>query len=89
MPTVHLLIKGSVQGVYYRATAKKIADELGVKGWIKNTADGNVEATATGNEQALKKFTAWCRTGPDGAFVTDVIVRLQEETAFTDFSIVR
>jgi acylphosphatase len=50
MITVHLLIEGEVQGVFYRATAKEIADKLGITGWIKNTWEGNVEAMVTGNE---------------------------------------
>ena len=89
MPTVHLLIKGRVQGVFYRAAAKEAAEELGLKGWIKNTADGNVESMVSGDDQYLKKFTEWCRTGPERAFVTDVSISLYEEIEFTDFSIIR
>jgi acylphosphatase len=42
MPTVHLLVKGKVQGVFFRATAKDVADKMGVKGWVRNTEEGNV-----------------------------------------------
>ncbi|MEJ7681327.1 MAG: acylphosphatase [Segetibacter sp.] len=87
MPTYHLLIKGEVQGVFYRATAKKVADKLGVTGWIKNTQDDNVEAVVTGTEEQLNKFIAWCKKGPAMANVTDVIVTQHEETTFKDFSI--
>ncbi len=89
MPTVHLLIKGEVQGVFYRATAKEIADKLGVTGWIKNKWDGNVEALATGDEESLQKFIEWCRQGPKKAEVTDVIVTKKEETTFNNFSVIR
>lgn len=89
MPTVHLLIKGEVQGVFYRATAKEIADKLGVTGWIKNKWDGNVEALATGHEESLQKFIEWCRQGPKKAEVTDVIVTKKEETTFNNFSVIR
>ena len=89
MPTVHLLIKGEVQGVFYRATAKEIADKLGVTGWIKNKWDGNVEALATGDEESLQKFIEWCRQGPKKAGVTDVIVTKKEETTFNNFSVIR
>ena len=43
MPTIHLLIKGTVQGVYYRASAKEVADRLHLSGWVKNTREGHVE----------------------------------------------
>ncbi len=48
--TVHLLIKGKVQGVFYRDTAKTTAKQLGVTGWVRNTPDGHVEALVTGGE---------------------------------------
>ncbi len=89
MPTYHLLIKGEVQGVFYRATAKKVADELGVTGWIKNTQDDDVEAVVTGTEEQLNRFITWCKTGPAMANVKDVIATGQEERKFEDFSVRR
>lgn len=89
MPTYHLLIKGEVQGVFYRATAKKVADELGITGWIKNTADENVEAVVSGTEEQLQKFISWCKKGPAMAKVTDVITTQQEEIKFEDFFVKR
>jgi acylphosphatase len=89
MPTIYLLIKGNVQGVFYRATAKKIANELGVTGWIKNTNEGDVEVTASGNEQQLEKFVNWCKKGPDKAAVEEVVVTQKDETPFKGFSIIR
>ena len=87
MPTVHLLIKGKVQGVFYRATAQEKAAETGITGWIRNTWEGDVEAMVTGNEQALQQFVAWCRKGPKRAKVTEVIVTQKEEIQFKDFVI--
>ena len=89
MPTAHLLIKGEVQGVFYRATAKKVADKLGLKGWIKNTRDGNVEAAVTGGEKELLEFIDWCKKGPEKAQVEDVNVTWENETAFKDFEVIR
>ncbi len=89
MPTIHLLIKGKVQGVFYRATAKKIADKLNIKGWIKNTDAGNVEAIITGAEPLLQEFINWCKQGPPKAIVEDVIVTPQQETTFEDFKVIR
>lgn len=88
MPTIHLFIKGKVQGVFYRATAKKIAQKLKLTGWIKNT-DGNVEAMVTGTQEQLNEFIKWCKQGPEIAKVDDVIVAQHKETSFTDFEIVR
>lgn len=89
MATVHLTIKGKVQGVFYRVTAKKVADKLHIKGWIKNTEDGSVEALVSGTDADVQEFTAWCKTGPEKAEVTDVIVMQRQETIFTDFEIIR
>jgi acylphosphatase len=89
MPTVHLRIKGRVQGVFYRATAKEMADKFGIKGWIKNTGNNDVEATVTGSDEAIEKFIEWCRKGPKKAIVDEVIIASQEETSFKDFSVIR
>ena len=89
MPTIHLLIKGEVQGVFYRATAKKIAEKLGITGWIRNTEDGDVEAIVSGTEQQLNEFTKWCKLGPEKADVTDVIITEKNETLFTGFEVIR
>jgi acylphosphatase len=89
MPTIHLIIKGKVQGVFYRATAKKIADKLGVTGWIENSEDDNVEAMVTGTAEKLKEFTNWCEHGPEKADVDDVIVTEKTETFFNDFTVIR
>ena len=87
METVHLVIKGKVQGVYYRASAKEKANELGIKGWIKNTPRGHVEVMASGSKEQLEKFMEWCRQGPKYADVSDMIVTKVEQENFNDFSI--
>jgi acylphosphatase len=89
MPTIHLLIKGKVQGVSYRVSARETAERLSLTGWVKNTAEGQVEAMATGNEEALQQFISWCKKGPPGAKVTEVLVNPVGETPFTRFSITR
>jgi len=73
MPTIHLLIKGKVQGVYYRASAKEVADRLRVTGWIKNTREGHVEVLASGSEDDVRRFATWCKRGPERAVVSEVI----------------
>jgi acylphosphatase len=89
MPTVHLLVKGKVQGVFYRASAKEIAEELGVTGWIKNTEEGDVEITATGSDEQLQKFIEWCKIGPRRAIVTRVETCELEEASFKGFDVIR
>lgn len=89
MPTVHLIIKGRVQGVFFRATAKDVADEIGVKGWVKNTEEGNVEIMATATDKQLQKFMDWCKAGPRKAIVTDVVLTKMPDENFEEFKIVR
>jgi acylphosphatase len=89
MPTVQLLIKGRVQGVYFRATAKQVADALNVTGWIRNTPDGDVEAMGSGSEDTLRQFIQWCKTGPEGSSVQSIDVMEKAEMRFNGFSIQR
>lgn len=89
MPTVHLIIKGRVQGVFYRATAKDAAEKTGITGWVKNTDEGNVEITASGTGDQLRQFIAWCRQGPPKAIVTDMAITPKEDEFFKEFQILR
>ncbi len=72
MRRVHLRITGLVQGVSYRANAQVLASRLGVKGWIKNLPNGEVESVAEGETEPLERYIAWCRRGPSGARVDSV-----------------
>jgi acylphosphatase len=89
MKTVRLTIKGKVQGVFYRASAKDVADLIGVKGWVKNLPDNNVEIAATATEETLQKFINWCNQGPPKAKVDDVIVEQLDPEEFNGFRIIR
>ena len=89
MKTVRLTIKGKVQGVFYRATAKDIADQFGIKGWVRNLPNNNVEITATATEELLQKFIDWCKQGPPRAKVDDVIVEELNLEEFNGFRIIR
>ncbi|MDB5231716.1 MAG: hypothetical protein JWN76_2521 [Chitinophagaceae bacterium] len=88
MPAFHLIIKGKVQGVFFRVSAKEKADELGITGWVKNTDDGNVEAVACGQNSTTEEFITWCRKGPRRAQVTELIVKETDQQSFTGFTIV-
>ena len=89
MPAFHLLIKGKVQGVFYRATAKEEAERLGVTGWVRNTKEGCVEAVVSGTAEAVEQFIKWCRQGPPRAFVTDVEITETAEENFSEFKVIR
>ena len=79
----HILVKGKVQGVFFRKNTKQVAEALNVAGWIKNTKEGNVEIFAQANKDAIEKLIAWCRQGPAKAAVKDVEIK----DAATDESI--
>lgn len=89
MQTLHLLITGKVQGVFFRAKAKEKAEKYGIKGWIKNTYDKKVEALITGDPDMLNLFIKWCKKGPEKAQVEEVLVSEHTEKEFDDFEIVR
>lgn len=89
METVHLIISGKVQGVFYRASAKKKAEEFNITGWIKNTKNGDVEAMITGEIEDIGQFVKWCKSGPDRASVTDVILHKAEVCIFESFLVER
>jgi len=89
METVHLLISGKVQGVFFRDSARREAQKLGITGWIKNRKDEKVEAMISGDEKEVKVFVDWCKSGPDRAEVEEVIVSKKEQTHFKKFEILR
>ena len=89
MPTVNLLIIGKVQGAYYRAAAKEVADKLAVTGWVKYISDERVEIMATATNESLDQFIGWCRRGPEKAVVTNVIVTPLSEQPFDNFSVIQ
>ena len=79
-------IQGRVQGVYCRAATRRTARQLGLTGWVRNCPDGSVEALAEGEKIPLERLVNWCRSGPSGAFVTDIKVEWQETNGeFVDF----
>ncbi len=71
---VHVFISGKVQGVFFRSSTKDRADELNLTGWVRNLADGRVEAVFEGEEENVEKMAQWCRKGPEYARVNYVEV---------------
>jgi acylphosphatase len=72
MKHLNIKIHGKVQGVFYRATAKAVADQLGVKGFVKNEKDGTVYVEAEGDAFSLGEFLEFCHKGPDKAVVEKI-----------------
>lgn len=69
-----VVVHGSVQGVFFRDTTRRRAELRGVAGWVRNCADGSVEAWFEGDEDAVEALVAFAREGPRSADVTDVEV---------------
>ena len=87
---VHAIISGRVQGVWFRASTKQKADELGLTGWVKNTDEGNVKAEFEGDESQVDAMIAWCWVGSPLAKVTDVkITRQQGKGKTSGFVVLR
>jgi acylphosphatase len=87
---VHVLISGRVQGVWYRASTKQKAEQLGVFGWVRNTNEGHVEAVFEGEENQVNEMIKWCHQGPPLSRVENVKVEKQNEIRnFDRFEITR
>ena len=85
---IHVLISGRVQGVCFRASTKQKAEQLGLKGWVKNTDEGCVEAVFQGNKNQIIEMINWCHHGPPLAKVEKVyIIKKQSVDIFENFSI--
>lgn len=72
MKAVHVFVSGQVQGVGYRQSCRQTARGLGLVGWVRNLADGRVEAWAQGAEDACDRLIDWMWAGPRAASVTGV-----------------
>jgi acylphosphatase len=84
-----ITVKGKVQGVFFRASTKAVADQLGVKGNVKNLPNGDVFIEAEVDVVFEQDFLEWCKTGPDEAQVTAVEVKEAELKNFINFEILK
>lgn len=82
-------ITGKVQGVFFRASTKEKADELGVRGTARNNHDGSVTIEAEGSPEILEPFLEWCKQGPSRARVDTFEIKELETVNFRGFSIER
>jgi acylphosphatase len=82
-----ILVKGKVQGVYFRRDTQLTANKLGVKGTVANQEDGSVLIEAEADNATLDKFVSWCHDGPELANVTEVVVSEGSLKGFEDFQV--
>ena len=73
----HVIISGRVQGVFFRMETKRTADAAGVSGWVRNLADGTVEAVFEGARGDVDTVLEWCHQGPSAALVKSVALDWQ------------
>jgi acylphosphatase len=83
----HVVVRGEVQGVGYRWTARHRARQLGVTGFARNTEDGSVDVEVEGAEVAVAEMLDWLASGPPSAIVTSIEVTDAEESGDTTFEI--
>ena len=74
MAQARLRITGIVQGVFYRDSARKVAQGLGLVGYAKNMPDGSVESIVSGERESINKYSQWCETGSEMARVDSVTI---------------
>ena len=82
-----LVVRGRVQGVFFRDSIRQRADQRSVAGWVQNNHDGTVEAVFEGAEEAVESLVAYCSEGPRGAEVEDVDVAEEEVEGLASFDV--
>ena len=85
----HVHVSGTVQGVYYRATTRDRARDRGLDGWVRNLADGRVEAVFEGPADAVEAMVEWCHEGSPAASVAAVEVEYGDPQGLEGFEIRR
>jgi acylphosphatase len=80
-------VTGQVQGVFFRDSTRRQAQQRGVAGWVANRPDGSVEAVFEGESDAVAGMVAFARSGPRGATVANVDVAEQEPEGLSGFEV--
>jgi acylphosphatase len=83
----HVVVRGDVQGVFFRDSTRSEAERQGVAGWVANRGDGSVEAVFEGDEAAVEALVDFCRSGPSQADVRDVEVTEEEPEGLDGFRV--
>ena len=82
-----VVVRGDVQGVFFRDTARERARAHGVAGWVTNRSDGAVEAVFEGNQEDVARLVRFCETGPPRADVAGVDVTEEEPEGLSGFEV--
>lgn len=89
MKHLNITVFGKVQGVFFRAATKAVADQLGVRGFIKNKEDGSVYTEAEGDDFSMEAFLEWCNEGPQHAKVDRVEYVESDIKNYRNFEVIR
>lgn len=84
---LNAIVFGNVQGVFYRANTKNMAERLGITGFVRNKPDGSVEVWAEASEEKLNEFIEFLKKGPRNAEVKDLQINWETPKGYTDFKI--
>jgi acylphosphatase len=82
-----VIVHGRVQGVFFRDSTRRMAQQRGVAGWVSNRSDGAVEAVFEGDEQSVERLVAFTREGPRGAEVSHVEVTDEAPEGLSGFAV--
>ena len=84
----HIFVSGRVQGVFFRENTRKMAEKLGILGWVRNLADGRVEAVLEGEKEKIGKMINWVKSGPMFAKVNGVEILPEDyQEEFDNFEV--
>ena len=87
MKRIHLIIKGHVQGVFFRDNTREKAESLNLKGYVKNLPDNSVEAVFEGEDEMIEEIIEFCKKGSIGSRVTDVKINQEPVENLKEFEI--
>lgn len=82
-----LIVRGRVQGVFFRASTLRKAKQLNTRGWVQNEPDGTVRIWVEGPTGQVEEFISWCHRGPEYASVLEVLLEVHHPQGFADFEI--
>jgi acylphosphatase len=82
-----VIVRGFVQGVFFRDSTRRLARQHGVSGWVANRPDGAVEAVFEGDADAVERLVAFSRKGPRGAQVESVEVTEEDPEGLSNFAV--
>jgi acylphosphatase len=89
MPRLRCVVRGKVQGVFFRDSTRRQALKLGLRGWVRNVEDGSVEAVFEGPHEALEHMVEWLHHGPPMARVASVTSQEEPEEGLKGFEVRR